>query len=135
MEIQNANQTSTTNPTELKIAFTNCEFDGNTAKTTGGAVEIRTSSCALIDGIKAVNNKATDNGAVVYLTSNHSRLYLTGEVQLNGNTAKNGNFAFLYNNSYTNPPKIYTTHSSSAAWYSQVKGNTSAVVFDLTVLP
>ncbi len=135
VEIQNANQTNATDPTELKIVFTNCTFTGNSAKTTGGAIEIRTSSAAKIDSITATNNTSKDNGGVIYVTSNFSRLYLTGTVNASGNTAKSGNFAYLYNNKYTNPPKIYTTHNNSAAWYSDVKGNSSNVAFDLTTMP
>ncbi len=135
VEIQNANQTSATDPTELKIVFTNCTFNENTCKTTGAAIEIRTSSAAKIDSITATNNKTTQNGAVIYLTSNFSRLYLTGTVTTNGNSAANGNFAYLYNSNYTNPPKIYTTHSSSAAWYSDVAGNKTSVEFDYSAMP
>ncbi len=135
VEIQNANQTNATDPTELKIVFTNCAFTGNSAKTTGGAIEVRTSSAAKIDSITATNNTSKDNGGVIYVTSNFSRLYLTGTVEASGNTAKSGNFAYLYNNKYTNPPKIYTTHNNSAAWYADVTGNRTSVAFDLTVMP
>ena len=135
VEIQNANQTNATDPTELKIVFTNCTFNENTCKTTGAAIEIRTSSAAKIDSITATNNKTTQNGAVIYLTSNFSRLYLTGTVTTNGNSAANGNFAYLYNSNYTNPPKIYTTHSSSATWYSDVAGNKTSVEFDYSAMP
>ena len=121
----------------MKLVFTNCTFTDNVAGTTGGAIEIRTNSCAKIDGITATGNKAKGNpgGGVVYVTSNYSRLYLTGTVTASGNTAANGNFLYLYNNNYTNPPKLYTTHSNTAAWYSDVKGNRTNVAFDLTTLP
>ncbi len=135
IEIQNGNQPNATDPTSVKITFTDCTFTENSAKTTGGAIEIRTSSCAKIDGIAATKNSSKQNGGVVYLTSNHSRLYLTGDVTLSGNSASSGTFAYLYNNKYTNPPKIYTTDSNTAAWYKDVKGNTSSVVFDLTTMP
>ncbi|MBQ4569301.1 MAG: hypothetical protein IJA62_04535 [Ruminococcus sp.] len=135
IEIQNANQTNATDPASAKIVFTNCEFTENSAKTTGGAIEIRTSSCAKINGITATKNSAKQNGGVVYVTSNFSRLYLTGGVTLSGNTAGSGTFAYLYNNNYSNPPRIYTTDSNSAAWYKEVKGNTSSVTFNLTTMP
>ncbi|MBE6823955.1 MAG: hypothetical protein E7513_01275 [Ruminococcaceae bacterium] len=135
VEIQNGNCASATDPTQLKIIFSNCTFTGNTAKTTGGAIEIRTNSCVLVDGITATMNISSDNGGVIYVTSNYSRLYLDGTVTIGENTSKNGNFIYLYNNAYTNPPKIYTTHNSTAAWYSEVKGNRTNVVFDLTTLP
>ncbi len=135
VEIQNANQPNATDPTTAKITFTNCVFTENTAKTTGGAIEIRTSSCAKLNGITATMNSANQNGGVVYVTSNHSRLYLTGSVTLSGNSAKSGTFAYLYNSNYANPPGIYTTDSNTAAWYKEVKGNTSSVNFDLTTMP
>lgn len=135
VEIKNGNQTTATDPTVVKLVLTNCTFIGNSCKTTGAAVEIRTSSCAKIDGINATNNAATDNGGVLYVTSNYSRLYLTGTVTISGNTAKSGTFAYLYNNKYTNPPRIYTTASNDAAWFSEVKGNTTSITFDMATLP
>ncbi len=135
VEIQNQNQPNATDPAQTKLVFKNCTFTGNNAKSTGGAIEIRTSSHAKFDGITATKNTAKENGGVIYLTSNYSRLYLTGTITASENTAKNGTFAYLYNNNYTNPPRIYTTHSSSADWYKDVKGNTSSVTFDLTTLP
>jgi hypothetical protein len=130
------NSASATDPAEVTLVFTNCTFTGNESKSTGGAVEIRTSSCAKFDGITATGNKANQNGGVIYVTSNYSRLYLTGNIVISGNTTSQaGTFVYLYNNNYTNPPKIYTTHSSSAPWYSEVKGNRTNVAFDLTTLP
>ena len=121
-------------PADCKIAFTNCTFTNNKCKTTGAAVEIRTSSYAKVDGLTATGNKATQNGSVFYVTSVHSRLYLTGSVEVSGNTANSGNFAYLYNNNYTNPPKIYTTYDNTATWYTDVKGNPQNVVFNATML-
>ncbi len=135
IEIQNKNQPDATDPTEITIVFTDCTFNENTSKTTGAAIEIRTSSVAKIDSITASKNKATGKGGVIYVTSNFSRLYLTGTVAADGNTSTDGNFAYLYNSNYTNPPKIYTTDSSSAAWYSDVKGNSSNIAFDLVAMP
>ncbi len=135
VEIQNGNCASATDPEVVTIVFTNCTFTDNTAGTTGGAIEIRTNSCAKIDGITATGNKATQNGAVVYVTSNFSRAYLTGTVTVSNNTAASGNFMYLYNSNYTNPPKIYTTHSSDAAWVSMVGGNKTNVAYDLITLP
>jgi len=137
VEIKNKNQPDATDPTEAKIVFTNCTFTANeSVKSTGGAIEIRTSSYIKIDGITATGNKAKANGGTIYVTSNYSRLYLTGTVTQSGNTTgQEGAFVCLYNSSYTNPPKIYTTHSSSADWYSSVGGNKTSVAFDLTVMP
>ena len=135
VEIQNGNQTTADDPETIAITFKDCIFTENQAKTTGGAIEIRTSSCAKIDGITATKNVATSNAGVIYITSNFSRLYLTGEVTLSENSSASGTFAYLYNNKYTNPPKIYTTHSNTASWVSEVKGNTSSIAFDLEILP
>lgn len=136
VDIQNKNQPDATDPEVVNIVFTNCEFKNNTSKTTGAAVEIRTSSAAKFDGVVATNNKATGNGGVFYVTSDFSRLYLTGTVSASGNTAASGKFAYLYKvDTYTNPPKIYTTHSNSASWVADVKGNSSNILFDLVTLP
>ncbi len=137
VEIGNGNCTSASGPAQLNLVFTDCTFDGNTAKTTGAAVEIRSSSCAKFDGITAKNNKSTGNGSVFYITSNFSRLYLTGDVTLADNTAKSGTFVYLYNNNYSNPPMIYTSHSSTADWYTttSVTGNRTSVTFDVTTMP
>ena len=137
VEIQHGNQTTSEDPEIITIVFKDCEFVGNTCKTTGGAIEIRTSSAAKIDGMTATNNAATGNGGVVYVTSNYSRLYLTGDVIISGNTAASGSFGNLYNTQagYSNPPKIYTTHSNSAAWYSELTGNKTNVEFDMISMP
>lgn len=137
VEIGNGNCNSASGPAQLNLVFTNCTFDSNTAKTTGAAVEIRSSSCAKFDGITAKNNKSTGNGSVFYITSNYSRLYLTGDVTLSDNTAKSGTFAYLYNNNYSNPPMIYTSHSSTADWYTTtaVTGNRTNVAFDVVTMP
>ena len=137
MEIQNGkgnsypDSDSSPDPTVVTIVFTNCTFTGNTAKTTGGAIEIRTSSCAKIDGITATGNKAegSPGGGVLYVTSNSSWLYLTGTVIASDNTANSGNFLYLYNNSYPNAPALYTTDSNTAAWYDDVGGNRNKVFF------
>ena len=89
----------------------------------------------MIDSITATDNKATGAGGVIYVTSNYSRLYLTGTVTLSGNTSSDKSFITLYNSSYSCPPKIYTTHSADAEWYSLVKGNKTSIAFDLTELP
>lgn len=133
VEIQNGNSSSS-DPEDITIVFTSCTFTENTAKTTGAAIEIRTSSLAKFDSVTATKNTTTSNGAVFYVTSNNSRLYLTGEVTLSENSAKSGNFAYLYNNKYSNPPRIYTTHSSTATWVSDVKGNSSSITFE-AVMP
>ncbi len=133
--VQNGNCNSATEPTEVTIVFTNCTFQENSSDDIGGALDVRSGSCTKIDGITAKNNTAKNNAGVVYVTSNNSRLYLTGEVVLDGNTAKNGAFSYLYNNNYSNPPKIYTTHSNTATWYADVAGNKTNVAFDLTTLP
>lgn len=137
VEIKNKNQPDATDPTEAKIVFTNCTFTANeSVKSTGGAIEIRTSSYIKIDCITATGNKAKANGGAIYVTSNYSRLYLTGTVTQSGNTTgQEGPFVCLYNSGYSNPPKIYTTHSSSASWYASVGGNKTSVAFDLTVMP
>ncbi|MBR3988370.1 MAG: hypothetical protein IKK10_03600, partial [Clostridia bacterium] len=138
VEIQNGNCPGTADPAEITIVFKNCNFEGNSATSTGGAIEIRTNSCIKIDGITATNNVASQNGGVVYVTSNHSRLYLTGDVTLSGNTASKGTFAYLYHTStYNNPPRIYTTHSNTASWVSQVASydNTVRITYDLTEMP
>ncbi len=139
VEIQNGNCTSADGPTVNKLVFTNCKFTQNTSKTTGAAVEIRTSSCAKFDGIEATGNSAgsgKQNGGVFYVTSNHSRLYLTGTVTQSGNAAAStGKFAYLYNSSYSNPPRIYTSHSNTASWISDVGGNTTSITFDVTSMP
>ena len=98
---------------------------------------LRASSCAKIDGIIAENNVSPQNGGVIYITSNYSRLYLTGDVTLSGNTADKGAFACLYNNKYSNPPMIYTTHSNTASWVSQVAStdNTVRITYNLTEMP
>ena len=136
IEIQHGNQPNATDPQKVGVVMTNCEFVGNTSKTTGAAVEIRTSSTAKIDGITAKENSAGGNGGVVYVTSNFSRLYLTGTVTLNSNTATGGSFAYLYNSKYSNPPAIYTTHSDTADWVAAVgKSSANNIVFDLVTLP
>ncbi len=136
VEIQNSNQASVTDPEKVNLVFTGCTFIGNTSKTTGGAIEIRTSSAAKFDGITAKDNAAGGHGGVFYVTSNFSRLYLTGEVALENNTTSgSGTFAYLYNNNYSNPPKIYTTHANTAAWVGELAGNTSNVAYDLVTLP
>lgn len=139
-EIQNQNCNSATDPTAVNIVFTGCTFTDNIAKTTGGIGEIRTNSCAKFDDITATGNSSTGNGGGIYVTSNFSRLYLTGDVVASNNISKEvgtttENFIHLYNSGYSNPPRIYTTHSSDAAWYSQVGGNTTSVTFDLVTLP
>ncbi len=136
VEIQNGNCNSATDPTEVKIVFRNCSFADNSAKTTGGAVEIRTNSCAKFDGITATGNKANTNGGVIYVTSNYSRAYITGDVNVSDN-AGNGTFIYLYNSNYSNPPKIYTTYGEDAAWYTTalIGGNRSSITFNMTTLP
>ncbi len=135
VDIQNKNQPDATDPEVVNIVFTNCEFKDNTSKTTGAAVEIRSNSSAKFDGVVATNNKASGNGGVFYVTSDFSRLYLTGTVNARGNASASGKFAYLYNNNYTNPPKIYTTDSNTASWVADVKGNSSNISFDLVTLP
>ncbi len=139
VEIRNGNQTTATAPSVCKIVLKGCTFTANEASSSGGVVEIRESSYAKIDGITATDNTSGGNGAVVYITSNHSRLFLTGDVTVSGNTAKgSGNFAYLYNSNYADAPAIYTTHSNTAAWMSDIKmGSTTAnkVHCDLTTLP
>lgn len=138
VEIQNGNCTSEAAPEKLLLVFTNCKFTENTSISTGAAVEIRTSSCAKFDGIEAANNAtggSKQHGGVFYVTSNHSRLYLTGTVTQNGNTGGNGNFAYLYNNKYSNPPRIYTTHSNTASWVAGVGGNKTAITYDMAIMP
>ncbi len=133
--VQNCSCNSSTEPTAVNSIFTNCTFRENTATTDGGAIDVRSGSCIKIDGITAESNTATGNAGVVYVTSTCTRLYITGEVSCTGNTAKNGNFSYLYNNNYSTPPKIYTTHSNTATWYADVAGNKTNVAFDLTTLP
>ena len=137
VEIQNGNCTSAQAPASLNLVFTNCTFTNNTAKTTGGAVEIRTSSCARFDGITATGNSSPQNGAGIYVTSNFSRLYLTVDVSCSNNISEQSgdSFIYLYNNSYTNPPKIYTSYGSDAPWYSVVKGNSGSIEFGVTQMP
>ncbi len=138
VEIQNGNCTTDDGPTVNSLVFTNCKFTGNTSKTTGAAVEIRTASCAKFDGIEATGNAAgsKQNGGVFYVTSNNSRLYITGTVTQSDNTAAKGAFAYLYTvSSYSNPPRIYTSHSSSASWVSDVGGNSTSITFDVTSMP
>lgn len=133
--IQCCNCNSATDPTEVNIVFTNCTFRENYATTDGGALDVRSGSCMKIDGITAEGNTAKNNAGVVYVTSNNTRLYITGEVNCKDNTAKSGNFSYLYNNKYTTPPKMYTTHANTASWYADVTGNRTNVAFDLTTLP
>ena len=132
--IQNTSNTSS-EPTAVTVVFTNCTFLENSSKTDGGALDVRSGGCLKIDGITAKKNTAKSNAGVVYVTSVNSRLYITGEVLLEDNSASNGAFSYLYNNNYTNPPKIYTTHANTAAWYASVAGNKTNVVFDMTTLP
>ncbi len=137
IEIQNGNCTSATAPEKLLLTFINCKYIENTSKTTGAAAEIRTSSCAKFDGVEATENAAgsKQNGGVFYVTSNHSRLYLTGTVIQSSNSASNGKFAYLYNNNYSNPPRIYTTHSNTASWVADVGGNKTAITYDMAIMP
>ncbi len=136
VSVQNGNCNSASDPTEVPIVFTNCTFRENKSTTDGGALDLRSGSCLKIDGITAETNSATGNAGVIYVTSNNTRLYITGEINCTGNTtSKSGKFSYLYNNSYSNPPKIYTTHSNTAAWYADVAGNKTNVVFDLASLP
>ena len=132
--VQCCNCNSAEDPTEVNIVFTSCTFTENTSSL-GDALDIRSGSCLKIDGITATGNTTTDGAAVVYVTSNNSRLYLTGTVAAQNNTASSGKFATLANNSYTTPPKIYTTHANTADWYADVAGNRKNVAFDLTTLP
>ena len=136
VEILNSNCNSETDPSAVPIVFTNCTFTDNSAKSSGGAIEIRTGSCAKFDGIVATGNSAENNGAVIYATSENSRVYLTGTVSQSNNSAAGGKFIHLYKkNTYTNPPKLYTTHGSDAAWISDVGGNTANIEFGLATLP
>lgn len=137
LEIQNKNCPTAAAPEKAKLVFTNCSFTENSAKTTGGAIEVRTSSYAKFDGITITDNVSQQNGAGIYVTSNHSRVYLTGNVVSSNNVSKESgdSFVHLYNNNYSNAPRIYTTDSSSVAWASQISGNKTCITFDLTTLP
>ncbi len=141
VEIQNGNCNSAADPEKINIVFTDCSFINNeSVKTTGGAVEIRTNSCAKFDGITATGNKANQNGGAIYVTSNYSRVYITGDVNVSGNSGnagKDSTFIHLYNSNYSNPPRIYTTYGEDAPWYSTalIGGNRSSITFNLTTLP
>ena len=141
VEIQNGNCKTVDGPDVNTLVFTNCKFTSNTAKSTGGAVELRSSCCAKFDGIEATGNIAgsskRNNGGVFYITSNHSRIYLTGTVTQSGNIASSGTFAYLYNDNYSNPPRIYTTHNDSASWVSDVagRGGLVSMTYNVTDIP
>ena len=142
VEIQCGNCNSATDPEKVNIVFTDCTFTNNeSVKSTGGAVEIRTNSCAKFDGITATGNKAAANGGAIYVTSNYSRLYLTGTVNVSGNAGNGGKdstFIHLYHDGkYTNPPKIYTTYGSDASWYTValIGGNRTSITFNMSTLP
>ncbi len=141
VEIQNGNCNSATDPEKVSIVFTGCAFiDNESVKSTGGAVEIRTNSCAKFDGITATGNKAAANGGAVYVTSNYSRVYITGDVTASGNSGNGGadsTFIHLYNSNYSNPPRIYTTYGEDAPWYTTalIGGNRSSITFNMTALP
>ena len=141
VEIQNGNCNSATDPVKADIVFTDCTFKNNeSVKSTGGAVEIRTNSCAKFDGITATGNKAKANGGAIYVTSNYSRAYITGEVEVSGNSGNGGKdstFIYLYNNNYTNPPRIYTTYAETAPWYTTalIGGNRTSITFNMVTMP
>lgn len=145
VEIKNGNCNSAANPTAVKLVFTNCTFTKNsTTSGTGGAIEIRSGSCAKFDGLTATDNTAKATGGAIYVTSEYSRLYLTGEITASNNISKELNadtFIHMWTGAYTVPPHIYTTHSSDAAWMSTVKASNSqglstiGVTYDLTTLP
>ncbi len=141
VEIQNGNCNSASDPEKINVVFTDCSFINNeSVKTTGGAVEIRTNSCAKFDGITATGNKANQNGGVIYVTSNYSRVYITGDVNVSGNSGnagKDSTFIHLYNSNYSNPPRIYTTYGEDAPWYTTtlIGGNRSSITFNLATLP
>ena len=141
VEIQNGNCNSATDPEKVNIVFTDCSFiDNESVKSTGGAVEIRTNSCAKFDGITATGNKAAHNGGAIYVTSNYSRVYITGDVTASGNAGNGGadsTFIHLYNSNYSNPPRIYTTYGEDAPWYTTalIGGNRSSITFNMTTLP
>ena len=140
VSLKHGNSTAA-DPEKIDVVFTNCKFEKNTAKGTGGAIELRSSVCAKFDGLTANNNSSADTsngGGVIYVTSNYSRLYLTGEIVLSGNEAKYGKFISLYNSNYSNPPKIYTTYSEAeATWNTSelIRGNGTSIQFGMTSMP
>ncbi|MBE6775972.1 MAG: hypothetical protein E7543_07275 [Ruminococcaceae bacterium] len=141
VEIRNGNCTVAEGPEKVDIVFTDCTFTGNeSVKSTGGAVEIRSSSCAKFDGITATGNKAKANGGAIYVTSNYSRVYITGDVNASGNAGNGGKdsyFIYLYNSNYGNPPRIYTTYGEDAPWYTTalIGGNRTSITFNMVTLP
>ena len=115
VEIQNGNSFGNGDPGSLKIVFTNCTFTGNLGDGTGGAIDIRSGSYVKFDGLTATGNKSVPkwNGAVIYLTSDASRLYLAGTITASGNTAGSAD-KFLYAANASN--KVITTNSNTASW-------------------
>ena len=117
--IQNGNAYSNGDPAEMKIAFTNCTFTDNLGDGTGGAIDIRSASYVKFDGLTATGNKSVPkwNGAVIYVTSEYSRLYLGGEITVSNNTAGNADSFIYVANAKAG---FYTTHSSTADWVSLI---------------
>ena len=137
LAVQNGNGFSNGDPDKLNIVFTNCVFESNSANANGGAVDIRSASYIKFDGVTAIKNSAKDggaNGGFLYATSNHTRVYLTGTVVTTDNVATNGHFIRFNKSTYSNPPKLYTTHGKDAAWLSQVHSN-SGENFNMTTMP
>jgi hypothetical protein len=131
--IQNGNNASNGDPTALNIVLTNCTFTDNKGKGTGGAIDVRNASYLKIDGITATGNKSTAgwNGAVIYVTSEYSRLYLTGTVTESNNTAgKADSFAYISNAKC----EVFTTHSNTASWVAKTY-TAPAIQFDQTTMP
>ena len=115
VEIQNGNGFANGDPTSHKIVFTGCTFTSNSAPGVGGAVDIRSCSYVKFDSLTAMGNVCTNkwNGAVLYLTSEGSRLYLTGTITASDNTA-GGKDTFAYINNAK--AWLYTTGDNTQSW-------------------
>jgi predicted outer membrane repeat protein len=124
VEIQNGNAFGNGDPTAMKIVFTNCTFTGNLGSGTGGAVDIRSGSYVKFDGVTATGNKSTKNwdGGFAYVTSEYSRIYVTGTITQSGNVGTKGAFISV-KTGYTNNPYLYTSAGSNASWLTAVGGN------------
>ena len=117
--IQNGNAYSNGDPAEMKIAFVNCTFTDNLGDGTGGAIDIRSASYVKFDGLTATGNKSVPkwNGAVIYVTSENSRLYLGGEITVSNNTAGSADSFIYVANAKAG---FFTTHAQDADWVSLI---------------
>ena len=85
------------------------------------------------DGITATGNVSIPkwNGAVIYITSEYSRLYLTGTVTASDNVAGGKDtFAYISNAK----AGVYTTHGSDASWVAMTY-SAPAIQFNQATLP